>query len=106
MSTPSLSYLVQMGVIVFSAASVSRHLDPAIEPESSMRKTVSNVLRNVYGSSAPSVVLELLLAAGLTGVGGQSAAAVYGGGASPMSLNGLFMLGRFAGLLVDGVLLI
>lgn len=51
-------------------------------------------------------MLELLLAAGLTGVGEQSGAALYGGGASPMSLNGLFMLGRFAGLLVDGVLLI
>lgn len=72
-----------------------------------MRNTVSKVLRNVYGSSAPSLALWLLLlAAGLTGVGGQTGAAVYGGGASPMSLKGLVMFGRFAGRLVDGVLLL
>lgn len=38
------------------------------------------------------------------GVDVGGGAEVYGGGASPMSLKGLFMLGGFAGRRVDGVL--
>lgn len=53
MSIPSLSCAVQIGVIVSRASAVSRHLDPAIEPESSIRKTVSKLVRKAYGSSAP-----------------------------------------------------
>ena len=96
-----------MGTMALRQDSTSFHREPVIDVELSMRKTVSKVLRNVYGSSAPSLAFWLLLlAAGLTGVGGQTGAAVYGGGASPISLKGLFMLGKFAGRLVDGVLLL
>ncbi len=45
MSMPSLSWAVQIGVIVARAAAVSRHERPAIEPESSIRKMVSKVVR-------------------------------------------------------------
>jgi hypothetical protein len=45
MSIPSLLYLVTIRAIVASASETSRHKRPAIEPESSTRRTVSNVLR-------------------------------------------------------------
>ena len=40
---PSASYWVQIGVMAASAAAVSRHERPAMLPESSIRKIVSNV---------------------------------------------------------------
>lgn len=46
MSIPSSSYCTQMGTIVSRASSVSRHDLPVIDPESSIRKTVSKLLRN------------------------------------------------------------
>ena len=71
--------------------------------------------RNEYGSSAPN---EALLVLDVGDAAGELAeefgadnvsplveavdAGEYGGGASPISLNGLFILGRFAGLLVVG----
>ena len=45
MSMPSLSWAVQMGAMAAMAREVSRHERPAMEPESSMRKMVSKVLR-------------------------------------------------------------
>lgn len=46
MSMPSASCWVQIGVIDASAALVSRHERPAMEPESSIRKMVSKVDKN------------------------------------------------------------
>ena len=45
MSIPSLSCWVQTGAMVARAAAVSRQDRPAMEPESSIRKIVSKVLR-------------------------------------------------------------
>ena len=45
MSMPSLSWVVQIGVMDARAALVSRHERPAMEPESSIRKMVSKVVR-------------------------------------------------------------
>lgn len=45
MSMPSLSWLVQIGVIWPRARDVSLQDEPAMEPESSMRKMVSNSAR-------------------------------------------------------------
>ena len=71
---PSASWLVQIGVMALRAAAVSRQLRPAMLPESSMRKTVSNSVRNAYGESevvsiAPGMTVPL--------AGGE-----YAGGAS------------------------
>ena len=52
MSMPSLSWAVQTGVMVARASEVSRQRLPAMEPESSIRKTVSKLERKAYGSSA------------------------------------------------------
>ena len=52
MSIPLASCVVQIGVIALRAAEVSRQLRPAILPESSIRKTVSNWVRKEYGESA------------------------------------------------------
>ena len=52
MSMPSASWAVQIGVMAVRAADVSRQELPAMEPESSIRKMVSKVVRNAYGSSA------------------------------------------------------
>lgn len=52
MSTPSESCAVQIGVMVISASAVWRQRPPAIDPESSIRKIVSNSSRNEYASSA------------------------------------------------------
>ncbi len=46
MSIPSLSWAVHIGVMDLRASEVSRHERPAIDPESSIRKTVSKVDRN------------------------------------------------------------
>lgn len=59
-----------MGTIADSASRVSRHDRPAIDPESSIKKTVSNCDRNAYLSSAgtgavllpPRVVASVVLA--------------------------------------------
>ena len=51
MSMPTLSWAVQMGVMAARAAEVSRHERPAMEPESSIRKIVSKVVKNAYGLS-------------------------------------------------------
>lgn len=51
MSMPSASWAVQMGVMVRRARDTSRQDRPAMLPESSIRKMVSNWLRNAYGSS-------------------------------------------------------
>lgn len=51
MSIPSLSWVVQIGVMAESAAEASRHLEPDMEPESSIMKTVSKVERKAYGLS-------------------------------------------------------
>jgi hypothetical protein len=45
MSIPSLSCLVTIRAIVASACETSRYERLAMEPESSTRRTVSNVLR-------------------------------------------------------------
>ena len=46
MSMPSASWAVQIGVMAARAVDVSRQELPAIEPESSIKKMVSNVVRN------------------------------------------------------------
>jgi len=46
MSIPSASWAVQIGVMVRRARDTSRHERPAMLPESSIRKIVSNWLRN------------------------------------------------------------
>ena len=56
MSMPSASWVVQIGVIADRAAAVSRHERPAIDPESSIRKTVSKVERKAYGLSFAFVI--------------------------------------------------
>lgn len=63
-----------------SAAEVSLQLRPAILPLSSMRKIVSNSLKNAYGESSQTCIDEAK-SAGLFG------AAEYGGGA-PMFSTG------------------
>jgi hypothetical protein len=45
------SDVVTIGAIVASAYETSRHERPAMEPESSTRRTVPNVLRKEKGSS-------------------------------------------------------
>lgn len=45
-----------MGAMVESAWDTSRQERPAMEPESSIRRVVSKVARNEYGSSPPAVV--------------------------------------------------
>lgn len=49
---PSASWAVQIGVITERASLVSRHDRPAMLPESSIRKTVSNCVRKAYLESA------------------------------------------------------
>ena len=67
MSIPSASCSVQMGVMVFSASAVSRQERPAMEPESSIRKTVSKVERKEKSLSSTS--FEAWLDGGMTGEG-------------------------------------
>lgn len=45
-----------MGAMVESAWDTSRHDRPAMEPESSIKRVVSKVLRKEYGSSPPRLV--------------------------------------------------
>ena len=45
MSMPSASWAVQIGVMAVRAADVSRQELPAMEPESSIKKMVSKVVR-------------------------------------------------------------
>jgi hypothetical protein len=70
-----------MGVMVMRASAVCRQRLPAMDPESSITNTVSNVSRNAYASSATGTSAEGLLldALGWTAAFG---AAVYAGGAS------------------------
>ena len=89
MSIPSLSCLVQIGVMALRASRVSLHFAPDMEPESSIRKTVSKVLRKAYGLS--------VLGAMFAGAG------VYeGGGSELLCLNGFESVGGFAGRRVGG----
>ena len=53
---PSASCWVTIGAMVDKAWETSRQERPAMEPESSMRRVVSKVLRNEYGSSPPVAV--------------------------------------------------
>lgn len=57
MSMPSLSWAVQIGVMALSASDVSRHERPAMDPESSMRNTVSNVVKKSYALSVEGAAL-------------------------------------------------
>lgn len=59
-----------MGAIVDRACETSRHDLPAMEPESSIRRVVSKVARNEYGSSTPRVAEE-----GLEDVAGAASGA-------------------------------
>jgi hypothetical protein len=89
---PSLSCWVQTGVIDASAALVSRHDRPAIEPESSIKKMVSKFDKKAY-------LLSVDFAA--EAVGG-----VYAGGASEWAdrtANGFATVAGFAGLLVGAL---
>lgn len=89
-SMPSLSWAVQIGVMAAKAAEVSRHERPAIDPESSIKKIVSKVVRNAYGLSVD----------GAKDVAG----AVYEGGASSDGVaNGFSTVGGFAGRLVGAL---
>ena len=104
---PSASYLVQYGVMAAMHSDVSRQERPAMEPESSIKKMVSKVARKENGSSSTFAGVGLLLDGAVARPGdgtdaGWSDVVEYGGGASLISLKGLFMLGRFAGLLVVG----
>ena len=45
-----------MGAMMERAWETSRHERPAMEPESSISRVVSKVLRKEYGSSGPAVV--------------------------------------------------
>jgi len=72
MSMPSLSWATHIGVIASRAADVSFQRDPAIEPESSIRKIVSKVARKAYWSS----VEEDMEAVGLADAGASFASAV------------------------------
>jgi hypothetical protein len=78
MSMPSASCAVQIGAMVINASAVWRQRLPAMDPESSMRKTVSNSSRKAYASSATGAVL---VRAGLATVAAFGAGE-YAGGAS------------------------
>lgn len=85
MSIPSASCAVQIGVMVSSAARVSFHRLPAIDPESSTSITVSKLERNAYGSSEPSFDPATICA---LGSGAAFGAGEYAGGASAWFLKG------------------
>src|SRR3954453_21545689 len=101
---PLASWAAQMGEMARRAFLVSRHDEPAREPLSSIRKTVSKLERKAYGSSGE-VMLGLDMAEdpegageGWRGGGGEvsvmagaavvgakgSATAVYGGGGASL----------------------
>lgn len=63
MSMPSASNSVQIGAMVRKAEETSRQERPAMEPESSIRKTVSKVERAEKGESVAGVVLVVAAAA-------------------------------------------
>ena len=71
MSTPSESCVVQIGTMAASADAVCCQLEPAMEPLSSMRKTVSNFLSPEYCSAVGEVsekVPRLIAGAGAISV--------------------------------------
>lgn len=80
---PSGSWAVQTGVIARRAAATADQREPAMEPESSTRKTVSKVERKAKGSSSP--LADGLLVAGTLVVDTawpRAGLAVYAGGGS------------------------
>jgi len=102
MSMPSASYSVQMGVMADSASEVSRQLRPAMEPLSSMRKTVSNCARNAYGESA---LFELAGFEVWTLWAGTAAGAMVGGGVLEYAGGGSCAAGLLVGVVLIGPML-
>src|ERR1051326_8423698 len=100
MSMPSASCAVQMGVMVSRACCVSRHDRPAMLPESSIKNTVSKLLRKAYRSSAGRGVRTcgtLGCALLAFGVGGKPACMLLGKalGVPPITAPG--SAGEYAG---------
>lgn len=94
MSIPSASWATQIGVIASRALAVSRHERPAIDPLSSIKKTVSNEVRNAYRSSFIAVVVEGMVGA-TTGAGAEEGAAgEYAGGGSVAGVVNAFIPAR------------
>ena len=81
MSMPSLSKAVQIGVMADKAALVSRQERPAMDPESSMTKMVSNLERKAYLLSVEGATsAEGAVYAGTDGIGIETGDADSGAG--------------------------
>lgn len=102
-----------MGVMAVNADAVSRQLRPAILPLSSMRKMVSNWVRNAYGESSvncigPGTTAELAGgeyaggAESLRGFGRRVGVPLANGFVVNASLILLFVEGTKDGVVLDG----